>query len=80
MLTLRFFVLTMDHRGRITWPAKFPERSRALMRKLAGIKLQAMLDSPDYPTHPAMASALTGVGDTFLTLQTSRHDPQNELE
>eukprot|EP00965_Chrysotila_dentata_P124621 4119324-Pleurochrysis_carterae.AAC.1 len=43
-LTLRFFVLTMDQNGHIEWPANYTTRGQAILRKLARMRLQAMLD------------------------------------
>ena len=78
-LTLRFFVLTMNHMGHIEWPCRFTDRARALLRKLARLKAKEMLDSPEYPADPAMAQALSASSDTFLQLRASPRDPSNLL-
>ena len=58
VLTMRFFSLTVNHLGQFVWPAKFSDTSRALLKKLARIKIQAMLDDPEYPIHEGMRKAL----------------------
>ena len=79
MLTLRFFVITMDHKGHIEWPCRFTDRARGLLRKLARMKVQAMLESPEYPANPAMVQALLESSSAFLQLQASPRDPENLL-
>jgi hypothetical protein len=54
VLTMRFFSLTVNHLGQFVWPAKFSDTSRALLKKLARIKIQAMLDDPEVPIHEGM--------------------------
>ena len=75
-ITVRFFSLTINHRGEFVWPAKFSDKSRALLKKLARQKLQAMLDDPEYPIHEAMRQALTDPtsSDKYLTLKGTKKD------
>jgi hypothetical protein len=79
-LTVRYFVLTMAHNGTITWPAKFTQTSRALLRKQVRQHVTAMLEDDRYPVHAQMSSCLTTGGDSFLQLARSNQDPENPLE
>ena len=79
-LILRFFVLTMSHRGDITWPAKFTKEARALLRKQIRGKVESMLADPEYPIHSCMQQSLQPGGDTFLQLKASPRDPRHPLE
>ena len=64
------FPLTVNHLGQFVWPAKFSGTSRALLKKLARIKIQAMLDDPEFPIHEGMRKALkdTSSSDRVLSL------------
>jgi hypothetical protein len=81
VMTLRFFCLTINHLGEFVWPAKFTDRSRALLKKLARQKNQAMLDSPEYPIHPEMRKALTDTTsrDRYLALEGAAKDTDLRL-
>jgi hypothetical protein len=75
LLTLRCFSVTMNHHGNIQWPAKFTEKSRALLRKLLRQKVEQMIADPEYPTDPRLAGALTRSSDTFLRLRAEPTPP-----
>ena len=76
VLTMRFFSLTVNHLGQFVWPAKFSDASRALLKKLARIKIQKMLDDPEYPIHEGMRKALldTTSRDSYLSLVGAKQD------
>ena len=79
-MILRFFVLTMSHRGDISWPAKFTKEARALLRKQIRGKVESMLADPQYPIHSCMQQSLQQGGDTFLQLKASARDPRHPLD
>ena len=76
VLTMRFFSLTVNHLGQFVWPAKFSDTSRALLKKLARIKIRAMLDDQDFPIHNGMRKALedTSSSDCYLSLVGAKQD------
>ena len=76
ILTLRYYVLTVDHNGNITWPTNFNTMAKGLLRKLARQKIDLMLKDEEYPIDPAMMNALTSQGhDTNLNLRAIPRDP-----
>ena len=79
-VVLRFFALTMDHTGHINWPANFSAHSKALLRKLARQKVQAMLQDPEYPIHPSFEAALTQQSESVATSQDLRALPAPIVE
>ena len=79
-LILRFFVFTMDQNGHINWPADFSDISKAKLRKLARLKVQAMLDDAAYPIDEAMRNSLANNSGNVLTLRASPHGQKKDDE
>ena len=57
-LTLKMFVLSMDHTGHIIWPCQFTPKAMASLRRQARSLLERMMQDPGYPIHPKMKTAL----------------------
>eukprot|EP00965_Chrysotila_dentata_P179901 5939895-Pleurochrysis_carterae.AAC.2 len=68
-LTLGFFVLMLYQNGHIEWPANYTAKGQAILRKLARMRLKAMLEHAEYPVDPAMAAALEQSSSALLTLR-----------
>ena len=60
---------TMDGNGHVIWPSSFATATAAALRKQMRFHLQAMIESPKYPTLTVMAPALT------LTSESVRPEP-----
>ena len=51
-LTLKFFMLTVDHRGNILWPTNWEPGARTLLKELARRKIEAFKADASYPIRP----------------------------
>eukprot|EP00965_Chrysotila_dentata_P127715 4223121-Pleurochrysis_carterae.AAC.1 len=64
----------MDKNGHIQWPANCTVKGQAILRKLARMKLRAMLDDAEYPVDPAMEVALRESSSGLLALRSTTQD------
>ena len=76
---LNLTVLTMDHKGHVTWPTNFDAVGRARLRKAARRQLEAMMADPLYPVDPLMEAALHQEGDSILDLDAVRQASAAQL-
>eukprot|EP00965_Chrysotila_dentata_P110957 3667246-Pleurochrysis_carterae.AAC.1 len=75
-LTLRFFVLMMDRNGHIEWLSNCSIKGQAMLRKLAQLTLQAMLDNAAYPVDSMMRVVLSQSSSGVLALRASSNELQ----
>ena len=64
MISLKFWVLTIDYRGNIIWPTRWEPDAKKLLSELARRKVVPMLAHEQYPlrsdfcTSPGVSSAV----------------------
>ena len=57
-LSIKIFILSMDHTGHIIWPINFAPKAMASLRNQARTLLQRMMADPLYPINEKMKGAL----------------------
>ena len=67
-LTMKFWVLTVDHQGGILWPTSWSANSRALLTELARRKVEAFVNDPKYPIAQTFCRT-PGASSRMLTQQ-----------